>query len=384
MFSSEEFDIPNFIMQEWKKRFSELYKNYYKEPKNLNNEQIKQFKKIVSFVDLQELYKWVSPILQEIDIEFTKEQNKKEKKTYFGGFFGSKIKEEELLSLEEMQTIEKIFIEAVSEMTVKNNTNKNEIKLQVHFHLIAGFFNFSKSLLSRSEAIENPSKECILIGSEAFCCKYRNLKFNMKKGENFTEIETMLKEFNTEMVTIINKNETILPITFVNDFSEMTCKSVIEDDNTDFVWKLNFRQNSPLDEINSILHFQIKTINFLYHQTFLDRVISFFSVEINSDLVNQAWDKWNIIKENTSNSIKDALTKKNILEINIEPRKLIIPINKYDFKNSKIMTLELGKIKVFNSDNTDNYEDQYKLEFSVNSLSVNSNYNLSTLMDSMI
>ena len=103
--------------------------------------------------------------------------------------------------------------------------------------------------------------------------------------------------------------------------------------------------------------------------------MSFFTVEINEDLVNSAWDKWNIIKEKTSNSIKYAFTKKNILEINIEPRKLIIPINKYDFKNSKILSVEVGQIKVFNSDITDNYEDQFNLEFSVDSISVRKELN---------
>ena len=361
-------------MKEWKKQFSEIYKIFYKNPNLISNEQMKLFRKIVSFVELQELYKWVSPILQEIDIEIKKEQNKKQKTSIFGGLFGSKLKDEVLLSPEEIQIIEKIFNDAVSVITEKIITNKDETKLQVHFHLNEGFFNFSQSF-TRSGLNKNIPRDNQIIGSEAFCCKYRNLKFNMKKGENFTEIETMLKEFSTEMVTIINNNETILPITFINDFTEMTSNQLIEDDDRNYIWKLNFRQNSPLDEINSILRFQINKINLLYHQTFLDRVISFFSVEINQDLVNQAWDKWNIIKEKTSSTIKAALTKKNILEVNIEPRKLIIPINKYDFKNSKILTLELGQVRIFNSDISLRYDDNYKLEFTVESLSVINNLN---------
>ena len=66
-------------MKEWKKQFSEIYKIFYKNPNLISNEQMKLFRKIVSFVELQELYKWVSPILQEIDIEIKKEQNKKQK-----------------------------------------------------------------------------------------------------------------------------------------------------------------------------------------------------------------------------------------------------------------------------------------------------------------
>ena len=380
-------------MQKWRIRFSEIYRNYYKNPNSIIDEELKEFKKIVSFVDIQELYKWVSPVLQEIDIELKKEMNKKQKMTFLGGIFNTKIKEEELLTQEEIQTIEKIFNEAVTQITEKNILNKNEIKLEVHFDLNAGFFNFTKSL--ERSASSTFTKETNLEGSEAFCFRYKNLKFTMKKGENFMNIETMLKEFSTEMVTIINKNETVLPITFTNDFSESTRNSQIEistrnsqielseskrnsqiqHENADYIWKLNFRQNSPLDEINSIFQFHIKTTNLLYHQTFLDRVMSFFTVEINEDLVNSAWDKWNIIKEKTSNSIKYAFTKKNILEINIEPRKLIIPINKYDFKNSKILSVEVGQIKVFNSDITDNYEDQFNLEFSVDSISVRKELN---------
>jgi len=319
--------------------------------------------KIVTFVDLPELYKWVSPVLQEFDRELTKEQNKKLKSTYLGSFFGSKVKEEDLLSLEEIQTIEQIYNNAITEMTEKIITVKNEIKMQIFFVLNEGFFNFSKSLQNTSS-----SNKTQLSGNEAFCFKYKDLKFNLKKGENFTQIESMLRDFNMEMVTIINKNETILPICFKKDFFEKNEEMTLGDEY--YIWKLNFRQNSPLDEINSILSFEIKTINFLYHQTFLERVLSFFTVEINQDLVNQAWDKWNLIKENTSKTIKDALSKKNILEVNIEPRKLIIPINKYDFKNSRILTLELGKVKVFNTESSGNYEDQYKLELSIDSISV--------------
>lgn len=362
--SPNEFDIPTFILNEWKLLFPSIYKTYFKSPKTLTDKENEMLEKIVTFVDLSELYKWVSPVLQEFDKELTKEQNKKLKTSYIGSFFGSKVKEEDLLSFEEIQTIEQIYNNAIAEMTERIIIVKSEIKLQIFFALNEGFFNFSKTLL-----IDCSSSKNQLSGNEAFCFKYRDLRFNLKKGENFTQIESMLSDFSMEMVTVINKNETILPISFKNDFFGKKEEMLPNAEN--YIWKLNFRQNSPLDEINSILVFEIKTINLLYHQTFIERVLSFFTVEINQDLVNQAWDKWNMIKENTSNTIKDALSKKNILEVNIEPRKLIIPINKYDFKNSRILTLELGKVKVFNAESSGNYEDKYKLELAIDSISVN-------------
>lgn len=105
-------------------------------------------------------------------------------------------------------------------------------------------------------------------------------------------------------------------------------------------------------------------MNIIYDQTFLERVTSFFVIEtnINQDIVNIAWDKWSQIKEKTSETIKNAFKRKNILEILIEPRKLVIPLNKYDTKRSKILVVDFGKIIMKNTDPIYLYDERYKLD----------------------
>jgi hypothetical protein len=106
-------------------------------------------------------------------------------------------------------------------------------------------------------------------------------------------------------------------------------------------------------------------VNFIYDQSFLERLSAFFYVEtaINQDLVNRAWDKWSELKEITKENIKNVFEKKNVLEISVAPRVLVIPLNKYDSKRSKILVMELGEIKVKNENPIQYYDDIYKLEF---------------------
>lgn len=62
-----------------------------------------------------------------------------------------------------------------------------------------------------------------------------------------------------------------------------------------------------------------------------------------------AMDKWAEIKTNTQKSLSDAMNKKNLISLNIEPRKFIIPINRNDIFNSKWLQLEVGYIKLKNT-----------------------------------
>lgn len=114
-------------------------------------------------------------------------------------------------------------------------------------------------------------------------------------------------------------------------------------------------------------------MNIIYDQTFLERVTSFFVIEtnINQDIVNIAWDKWSQIKEKTSETIKNAFKRKNILEILIEPRKLVIPLNKYDTKRSKILVVDFGKIIMKNTDPIYLYDERYKLDIINTNIKVN-------------
>jgi hypothetical protein len=73
------------------------------------------------------------------------------------------------------------------------------------------------------------------------------------------------------------------------------------------------------------------------------------------------------IKEKASQSIKLAMEKKNI-QIDIEPGKIVIPLNKYEFKRSKLLVLEIGKFEINNTEGDENYNEQYLLNFSTLSI----------------
>jgi hypothetical protein len=85
--------------------------------------------------------------------------------------------------------------------------------------------------------------------------------------------------------------------------------------------------------------------------------------QINEDVVNTAWDKWVELKEKTSEQLQIALEKKNIIQVNIKPRKLVIPLSKYDIKGSKLLVLDLGCIVMSNQKGDQYYEEKYKMEF---------------------
>ena len=116
--------------------------------------------------------------------------------------------------------------------------------------------------------------------------------------------------------------------------------------------KIFFRKNNPNELINTKFRLQINKLHFTYHQVFLERVISFFKVQLNEDLADTAWEKYNTMKINTTIALKDNIYKTNIIEVEIQPRKILIPINKYDLKNTKILLVDLGKID--NSQNEEN------------------------------
>ena len=134
------------------------------------------------------------------------------------------------------------------------------------------------------------------------------------------------------------------------------------------------------DNINSKLKLYINVLHITYHQVFLERLINFLKVPLDEDLASKAFDKFEQLKLDTQQSIINNIYKKNIIQIYIEPRKILIPINKYDIKNSKILLVDFGRIdsnnNELNIDSIDytNYKEKYGLY--INSFGVNyySNY----------
>jgi hypothetical protein len=91
-------------------------------------------------------------------------------------------------------------------------------------------------------------------------------------------------------------------------------------------------------------------------------------------MVNNAYDKYKNLSIQTREAINQNISKKNIFQINIDPRCIIIPLNKYDFSNSKVLIFEFGNIKMDNSLNSKEkiFDEKYpkKYYFSLDSLSI--------------
>ena len=116
----------------------------------------------------------------------------------------------------------------------------------------------------------------------------------------------------------------------------------------------------PNEDVNSILSLQVNTLNIIYNQSLIERVIFFFTFKVEEHLANIAMGKYSSFKETTQKSLKEHFNKKNIVDIVIQPRSILVPINKYDIRNSKLLNFELGLITIkSNQKLIENYSDVY-------------------------
>ena len=79
--------------------------------------------------------------------------------------------------------------------------------------------------------------------------------------------------------------------------------------------------------------------------------------------MNSSIDRWGSIKENAKVSLGDALKRKNIINVSIDPRKVIIPLNKYNINESQFLCIDLGKVNLTNVQGESLYNEKYLLEF---------------------
>ena len=54
-------------------------------------------------------------------------------------------------------------------------------------------------------------------------------------------------------------------------------------------------------------------------------------------------ESYKSFKKQTQSMVTSNITKKNNIKMEISPRKILIPINKYDIKNSKMIVIEMGQ-----------------------------------------
>ena len=78
------FDLPNEKLKLFEQSFPSLFKKFLKEKETnstniLTSEENKQFQEIIEYVELQTLFVWVKPVIQQIYKDTKKEQNKNAK-----------------------------------------------------------------------------------------------------------------------------------------------------------------------------------------------------------------------------------------------------------------------------------------------------------------
>ena len=411
--NKEIFEIPQILKAKMEVEFKDLLYLYLKqEPEKKETEmppkELEKFEHIVTINEQSELYMWSVPIIETIYKERKKVKKKEEKSSMFSRMFGGAApKEDELkVTKEEEEKILEILDNTVKEVKEEMYKKSDDVQLKVDFKLNSGFFKFFT--LQKSNEMK---------WSEGFKFKYKDLIFSVKKADLWSEFESKLNDFIIEMFSEVNNNLTVVPITFKDNIqmkeiinSENSFKRLSKEDFTqsnyneinfikqekqkeeliqnskistgndeidkknenlleskilkedDFVWKLKVRSNGPESSIASHIEGRIKSLNLFYHQVLLERILSFFySTAMNEDVKEQAFEKLNNIKESTQNSLKEALHKKNIVMLNIEPRIVVIPVNKYDIINSKVLTVELGNILMHNSPAEKYYTEKYNL-----------------------
>jgi hypothetical protein len=276
-----EYERSEIILKNYEKNYEILYEKFLKDLNKLTEEENNLFMEIISKTEINNLYQWSLKGIKEYFTLNKIQENKKNKSGLMGKIFGRKINEENLLSVEEIKKIEEIF--ESSNRQIKNELilSSKEIKLKIEFMLSEGSFVFSRNK-------DNDNTK------ESFSFKYKNLCFNLKKGENFSEIDAQLKDFVIDMITIYNKNKIkTTNITYydkdfvnnninhnvtninsisdknnkINNFNNTEIKTLNEDEiiNIDigknnikeYIWKLNVILYSPEEKINSKLNLDI-------------------------------------------------------------------------------------------------------------------------------
>ena len=85
----------------------------------------------------------------------------------------------------------------------------------------------------------------------------------------------------------------------------------------------------------------------------------FININISEHFVNLSIDTWSSLKEKASSSISKAMRNKNIVNILIEARKILIPLRRDDYKNSELMCLDLGRLFLENTQGDEIYSKKY-------------------------
>ena len=379
------FNIPKSVLDKYKEQFNTLFAQYYKNIKEkpdykfeLDEDQY-LFQKILTCVDINILCSWSDKIIEQ-DFKQKKIEEKKESKkggyfSFFFGFGGGDDSEEDLFTEEEKKKLAEILNE--------DETNKEKDKddlmrddIFVEFKLTEGIITCSKNSMSKTMKI-----------NEGFEINYKGVGFTLANNDSLKifKINSNLKNLTVKMFTIINNTINTVPITFRylnsevkgNTFSDIFINE--EKENLEDLVSFKFSY-TPLNEINSTIDLKVKSLNLIYHQTFISRVLNFFFMKGKyEDLRNNVMETYKSFKKQTQSVVSSNITKKNDIKIVITPRKILIPINKYDIKNSQMIVIDIGeggmdtlnKKKII--DNTNIYNKNYTVDLGTISMKLYEN-----------
>ena len=343
------FNIPKEVLDQYKEQFVKLYTKHHKKLEENMDYKIEPeedeylLKKIMSCVDTNLLCSWSDKIIEQ-DFKDKKIEEKKAKNSggggYFSFFFGFGAKAEDPIFTEEE---EKKLAEILAQDNKKKEKDPEDLKrddLYLEFKLSEGSLICSKQIISKTMKIE-----------EGFEIYFRGVEFTMSNNNSLQifKIDSILKHFGMNMFTLINNTNNFVPITYryLNDsgkgnaFTEIFLNEKEDNEENLMTFKLIY---SPLSDINSTIDLNLNVINIIYHQTFISRVMRFFTSSGEfEDLKNNVMESYKSFKKQTQSMVTSNITKKNNIKVQISPRKILIPINKYDIKNSKMLVFEMGQ-----------------------------------------
>ena len=270
---------------------------------------------------------------------------------------------------------------------IKNNKNENNIILKKSKNKKNNTINNNNNE-NNSNTTNNSDSETIFYKYETFNSVYSDFEESEKEDISVQRYHRKLSSIKLDEFEELQESEYSDADENLADKIKDTKTDTFNDnfkDKNKYFMTLFFRKNlyNSEDNINSKLNLYINVLHITYHQVFLERIINFFKVPLDEDLANKALDKFEELKMGTQKTIIDNIYKKNIIQICIEPRKILIPINKYDIKNSKILLLDVGRIDsndVYNNKNNEksidytNYKEKYSLYFHSIGLNYYSNY----------
>ena len=343
---------------------------------NLNKTESNEFIKIIKLIDLPYLCNWSLKAVEKRYKIMKEEELKKNinnNKSLVSYIFGSKSKENYLLSEEEKEKISNYFVDLSKQISTdedtneldtlynaKNTNNKNNSNKTKYNNIYK--LNF---LLSKGSFVLSYIKDKNLLYKEGISLNYYNMLLNVEminisnnelnnnnsntySNENTIKVSSYLKDFELFLFDNIDNDSISMPVS-----TKSICNNNVKD-NSENIWDIKYLQYlNTKSDVNFELNATLNKFDIIYRESLVNRLSYFFIIKdtFNEVIVNKAIEKWEHIKLETKNQIKDLFIKKNIININVKERKLLIPFNKINEKSGKLMIIDIGSTKIIKLEN---------------------------------